>query len=230
MRRLSLTLLAAGAVLAGAAPRAHAQYFNYLTDFETPGGGHVVNVLSLDTTAALGINDVVSSGKFAQASPGTPVSLYAFATNSTVASTDPKATTAGVFNFPYKVSVTMAPSDALGNVLPGYAVQTQFVTGTITGQLTQNINTLANTYDNLVSTPSGQAQVLNYVFTAAGLPTIKLELRALAGQFNNGGTPVPKAGNAGAAVVGTPEPGSLAMLCGMGFAGAAFARRRSRRS
>jgi hypothetical protein len=222
MRRLSLTLLSAGVVLMGAAPHAHAQFFNYTTDFETSAGGHVVNALSVDTTAALGINDVIATGKLADAS-GTPISLYAFATNSTSNSTDPNV---GVFSFPYKVSVAIVPSDSNGTALAGYAVQTQFVTGTITGRLTQTTNTLTNTYDNLVSTPNGQAQVFNYVFTSAGLPTVNLQLRALAGQFVNGGSPVAKAGGAGATVAGTPEPGAWAMLFGMGMTGAAFARRR----
>ena len=225
MRRLSLTLLAAGVVLSGAAPHAHAQFFNYITDFQTPAGGHVVNATSVDTTAALGINDVVANGIFADSS-GTPISLYAFATNSTSNSTDPAV---GVFSFPYRVSVNIVPSNAAGAPLAGYAAQTQFVTGTITGRLNQTTNTLVNTYDNLVSTPNGQAEVFNYVFTGAGLPTINLQLRALANQFNNGGSPVPKAGSAGATVAGTPEPGAWAMLFGMSLSGAAFARRRMSR-
>jgi hypothetical protein len=225
MRKLSLTLLAAGAVLMGATQHANAQYFNYTTDFETTAGGHVVNAFSVDSTAALGINDIVSNANFAPPS-GTQISLYQFATNSTSNSTDPAV---GVFNFPYKVAVTLTPSNAAGAPLAGYSAITQFVTGTISQRLTQTTNTLLNTYDNLVSTPDGQAEVFNYVFVGAGVPTINFQLRALPGLFNNGGSPTPQAGGAGARVVGTPEPGTWAMLFGMGVSGAAFARRRNRR-
>ena len=225
MRKLSLTLLAAGAVLTGAAQHANAQFFNYTTDFETPAGGHIVNAFSVDTTAALGINDVVSNGNLATPS-GTQISLYTFATNSTSNSTN---SAVGVFNFPYKVAVTLTPANAAGAPLAGYSAITQFVTGTITGRLTQTTNTLGNTYDNLVSTPDGQAEVFNYVFAAAGVPTVSFQLRTLPGLFANGGSPVPQAGGAGARVVGTPEPGTLALLVGMGISGMAFARRRNRR-
>ena len=225
MRRLSLTLLAAGAVLMGASQHASAQFYNYSTDFETPAGGHVVNVFSVDTSAALGINDIVQNGNFAPPS-GATIPLYAFATNSTVVDSSPNV---GVFNYAYKVAVTIVPSDASGTPLVGYNAITQFVTGTITGRLTSNTNTLTNTYDNLVSTPDGQAEVFNYVFASAGLPSVQFQLRALPGLFNNGGSPVPKAGGAGARIVGTPEPGTWAMLFGMGLTGATVARRRLRR-
>jgi len=59
MRKLSLTLLAAGAILMGATQHASAQFFNYSTDFETPGGSHVINAFSVDTLSWLGINDIV---------------------------------------------------------------------------------------------------------------------------------------------------------------------------
>lgn len=226
MRRLSLTVLAAGAVLVGAAPHAHAQFFNYLTDFETPSGTTVVNAFSTDQTSALGINDIAINPVFV-GTASTPVALYQFATNSQF--TNNGQGTNGVFNFPYQVKVTITPANAAGQPLAGYAPVTQYITGTITGQLTQNTNTLVNTYNNLVSTPDGQAQVLNYVFSAAGMPTITLQFRALASQFNNGGSPVPKLGSAGATLVSTPEPGALAMLFGMGFTGLAVARRMRRK-
>lgn len=228
MRRLSLTLLAAGAVLAGAAPHAHAQFFNYTTDFQTSSGGHVVNAFSVDTLSALGLNDIVATGVYAPPSAVT-VPIYTFATNSNVTTPQGGTSTAGTFNFPYRVAVTIVPSDSTGTPLSGYSAITQYVTGTITGQLTQTTNTLVNTYDNLVSTPSGQAEVFNYVFASAGVPTLQFQLRALATGFNNGGSPTPKAGGATAAVAGTPEPGTLALFFGMSMSGAMVARRRMRR-
>jgi hypothetical protein len=233
MRRLSLTLLAAGAVLVGAAPHAHAQFFNLTTDFQTQAGVHVVNAFSTDTGSALGINDIVMTG-VSQSTATVP--LYTFATNSNV--TNPTGGgTAGTFNFPYRVAVTIVPSNAAGTPLAGYSAITQFVTGTITGQLDRVSNTLVNTYDNVVSTPSGQAEVFNYVFNAAGMPTVGFQLRALQGAaggflgpgFYNGGSPAPKAGSATAAIASTPEPGTLALLFGMGMSGAMVARRRMRR-
>jgi hypothetical protein len=233
MRRLSLTLLAAGAVLVGAAPHAHAQFFNLVTDFQTPTGVHVVNAFSTDTFSALGINDIVLTG-VAQSTPTVP--LYTFATNSSV--TNPVGGgTAGTFSFPYRVAVTIVPSNSAGTPLAGYSAVTQFVTGTITGRLDRVSNTLLNTYDNLVSTSSGQAEVFNYVFNAAGLPTVSFQLRALQGTaggflgpgFYNGGSPAPQAGSATAAIVSTPEPGTLALLFGMSMSGAMLARRRMRR-
>ena len=228
MRRLSLTLLAAGAVLMGATQHAHAQYFNYTSNFQTsaglaPQGG---NVFSVDGQSALGIGNAPTGNGVLAPISGVPVTLYTFATNSQVVSTDPNS---GSFNYAYRVAFTIAPSDASGTPIAGYAAQTQFVTGTLTGRLTPVINTLTTTYDNLVSTSDGQAQVFDYIFTGAGLPTFKYQLRALPGAFNNGGSPVPKAGAAGARVVGTPEPGSLALLVGMGLTGAGLARRRLRR-
>jgi len=236
MRRLSLTLLAAGAVLMGAAPHAHAQFFNLTTDFQTPAGVHVVNAFSTDGLSALGINDIAITGVYAP--PGAvTVPLYTFATNSQVAAPNGGTTTAGIYNLPYRVAVTIVPANAAGTPLAGYSAITQYVTGTITGQLVQNVNTLVNTYDNVVSTPSGQAEVFDYVFSAAGLPNVNLQLRALAGQaasqgapgFFNGGSPTPKAGGATAAIAGTPEPGTWAMFVGMSMSGALIARRRLRR-
>jgi len=235
MRRLSLTLLAAGAVMMGAAPQAHAQFFNLTTDFQTSAGVHVVNAFSTDGLSALGINDIAITGVYAPPSAVT-VPLYTFATNSTV--TNPVGGgTAGTYNLPYRIAVTMVPSNAAGTPLAGYNAITQYVTGTITGRLDQISNTLINTYDNVVSTPSGQAEVFNYVFTAAGLPTVNFQLRALAGQaasqgapgFFNGGSPTPKAGGATGAVAGTPEPGTWAMFVGMSMSGVLVARRRMRR-
>ena len=222
MRRLSLTLLAAGAVLMGATPRAHAQYFNYLTNFQTPAGTSVVNAFSTDSQSALGIGNVAVNGVQATTG-GVPVTLYTFATNSQAVSTDPNS---GTFNYAYRVAFTITPSDASGTPLAGYNAITQYVTGTITGRLTPTSNTLVNTYNNLVSTPDGQAAVFNYVFSAAGMPGINVQLRALASGFTNGGSPTPKSGGATGRVVGTPEPGAWAMLFGMGLTGAAFARRR----
>jgi len=154
------------------------------------------------------------------------VNLYTFATNSPVV---PVGGAPGTFNLPYRIKVTIVPSDASGTPLVGYSAVTQFITGTITGELTPNINTLVNTYNNLVATPDGQAEVLNYVFAAAGMPTETFQLRALANGFNNGGAPAPKAGSAAARVVSTPEPGTLALFLGMGLSGAMVARRRMRR-
>lgn len=226
MRRLSLTVLAAGAVLMGAAPHAHAQFFNYLTDFERPDGTSVVNAFSTDQTSALGIINISATPLTVGQSPAS-VALYQFATNSNF--TNNGQGTNGVFNFPYQVRVTITPANAAGQPLAGYSPVTQYVTGTITGQLTQDTNSLVNTYNNLVTTPQGQAQVLNYVFSGAGMPTLTLQFRALANQFNNGGSPVPKLGTAGASVVSTPEPGSVALFFGAGLAGTAVARRRRTR-
>jgi len=220
----------------GAAPHAHAQFFNMTTDFQTTAGVHVVNAFSTDGLSALGINDVAITGVYAPPNAVT-VPLYTFATNSQVQNATGGNGTAGTYNLPYRISVTIVPSNAAGTPLAGYSAITQFVTGTITGQLTQNSNTLINTYDNIVSTPSGQAEVFNYVFTGAGLPTVNFQLRALAGQaasqgapgFFNGGSPTPKAGGATGAVAGTPEPGAWAMFVGMSMSGVLVARRRMRR-
>jgi len=229
--------LAAGAVLMGAAPHAHAQFFNMTTDFQTPAGVHVVNAFSTDGLSALGINDVAITGVYAPPAAVT-VPLYSFATNSQISDPVGGGTgTAGIYNLPYRIAVTIVPSNAAGTPLAGYSAITQYVTGTITGQLTQGTNTLINTYNNVVSTPSGQAEVFNYVFSAAGLPTMNFQLRALAGQaasqgapgFFNGGSPTPKAGGATGAVAGTPEPGAWAMFVGMSMSGALVARRRMRR-
>lgn len=231
MRRLSLTLLAAGAAMMGAAPHAHAQFFNLITDFQTGAGVHVINANSLDNGSQLGINDTNASGIYAPPSAVT-VPLFEYATNSQVT-----GGTGGTYNFPYRVAVTIVPSNSAGTPIAGYNAITQYVTGTITGQLTQTTNTLINTYDNLVATPSGQAEVFNYVFTAAGLPDVQFQFRALGGVANsflapgfyNGGSPVAKAGSATAAVAGTPEPGTLALFFGMSMSGVLVARRRMRR-
>ncbi len=223
MRKLSLTLLAAGAALAGTAPHAHAQFFNYTTDFETPTGVSVANAFSTDGQSALGIGDVALTGVYTGNAVTVP--MYTFATNSGLTNTSG----GGTFNYAYRVKVTIAPSDAAGTPLAGYNAITQFVTGTITGQLTGTTNTLLNTYDNLVSTPSGQAEIFNYVFASAGVPTLSVQLRALASGFNNGGSPVPKAGGANAVLAGTPEPGTVGLFIGMSLSGAMVARRRMRR-
>ncbi len=231
MRKLSLTLLAAGAVLTGAAPHAHAQFFNVLTQFQMPNGTPPSggNIFSTDGLSALGENGVSLKGIFVPPSTVT-VPLYTFATNSQVGTTG----AGGTFNYPYRVMVTLTPSDSSGAPLAGYSALTQYVTGTITGQLTANVNTLTNTYDNLVSTPSGQAEVFSYIFASAGVPTLNIQLRTLASGFNNGDVPPPtsKTGQTGGAtsvIVSTPEPGTLALFFGMGLSGAMVARRRMRR-
>jgi hypothetical protein len=214
--------------------QAHAQFFDYSVVFENGSGTPVTTVNSGDSTASLAISNAANnSGLFAGAT-GTNANLLTFLTTSSSAST---SSSTGTFNFPYQIAVTLVPSDINGVPLTGDTPQTKVITGTLSGNLTQNVNNLSNTYNNIVNTSGGAliggpAAVLDYSFTDGSI----FEVRALVADFNPGSPPGGANGQGtidsrilGSTALATPEPGAWALFCGMGVSGAAFLRRRTRR-
>ncbi len=234
-RFLTRTVVLGGLALLASAPAAHAQFFDYSVVFRNGSGTAVTTVNSTDLVSSLVItNSSNNTGIFAAGS-GTNTDLLTFVTNSSSTSTD---SSVGTFNFPYQISVTMQPSDSFGVPIPGTTAQTKTLTGTLTGNLTQQLNNLNNTFDNIVNTSGafpvgGPAEVLNYAYSDGS----QFQVRALVADFNPGSPPGTLGGAGGygsrvlgsTALAGTPEPGTWAMLFGMGVTGTTLMRRRLRR-
>ncbi len=234
-RFFSRTVVLGTLALAACAPAAHAQYFDYSVVFKTGAGVITNTVTSTDGLSTLTITNSSNNGGLFSGATGTNTNLISFLANSTSTST---SSSVGVFNSTYQLAVTFQPSDSNGVVIAGTTPQTQTLTGTFSGNLTQQLNNLSNTYDNIVSTPGaapvgGPAEVLNFSFSDGSVS----QVRALVADFSPGSPPggLGSTGQLGSrvlgniALAGTPEPGTWAMLFGMGVTGATLARRRQRR-
>jgi len=232
MRRSGITAFVTGVALLASISGANAQFFDYSVVFENSGGTPVTTVTSSDSLSTIAVtNDGTSTGIFA-GNTGTDAEMVNFTTTSSSVVTDGSQ---GNFSFPYRLAYTIQPSNINGVVTPGTVPLTGIFLGTISGNMTQNVNNLTNAYNGIVTTSFGPAEVQIYSF-----PSISEEFDALAlvADFSPGSPPGVSSGSGGMgshvlgsiALAGAPEPGNVALLFGMSAPVCLMARRRFRRN
>ena len=212
MRRSRITAIAASAGMLASTGAAQAQFFNFTTSF-TPNPVPST-VAGNNIQASTGSNN---TGLFAGAF-GTDVVLDNFIANAV-------STTTGVLNSPVTIFVTLTDTNSNGVQIAG----TSPVTHTFLEQLNGAIDSNAVTSS---MTPIPNPSIQTYVFSNGDAFTLQINSYtgpsapnstasgALGGHVNGALAGVPQ---------GAPEPGSLALLLGIGISGSLLGYRRRRR-
>jgi hypothetical protein len=210
MRKTGLTAITTSAALL-AAGAAHAQFFNFTSSFtpnpvpSTQAGNNI--------QAATGSNN---TGLFAGAF-GTDIVVENFTANASSANN-------GTINTVVTISVSLTPSDNVGNPLPGDPPQTKTFTETLTANVSSNAVTS-------LMTPIPNPSIQTYSFPDGSVYTLQITSYTGPSAPNSTGSGS-LGGHVNGALAGvrqnTPEPGSLALLLGMSISGTILARRRRR--
>jgi len=210
MRKTSLATVVMGAGILVSSAAAHAQFFNFSTSFlpnpqTTTVSGNSINIA----------NGSVTNGDFAGAS-GTDIttSIFTAITGST---------TTGTFNNLITEAITLTATDSSGNQLAGDAPIVHTFTANYSGSVDSNsVSTLMTGLPTAFQT---------YTFADGSVFQVRLVSYSGPGTSGTGSMGAHVNGALAGVPQNTPEPGSIAMLFGMGLSGGVFAyRRRLRRA
>jgi len=200
MRPIALALILTGFTL-GAPAVAHAQYFDFTTSF-LPGPITTTQPGTYITVT----NGHNTSGGFAGVG-GTDIGLADFSV--VAASNSP-----GTFNTAVTESITLTPSNNLGVALPGDTAVTHTFLLNYSGTITNS-----STDTTLTGWPS-----VAQLYTFADGSVFSVDVTSYSGPgfdagFTDGAMGGHVVGALGGIAQATPEPGSMALLIGLGIAG-----------